>query len=815
MLKAAYTLTFFTGAAGLVYQVVWQRYLAQMLGSDSLAIATVLGVFLGGLSLGYLICGKLTLRVRNVLRVYGVLEGLIGLWALAFPFLFRGVDALTGSWGFVPPWGLAWQGTFCAVLLLGPPTLCMGGTVPMLTRGLTHSLEQATGIHARVYAINTAGAFLGALVGAFALIPRFGLPGTLTIAAAINLLTAAFFLLARTPSNESARTDASLASRPVRAHRKSPSTTDAHARPTAWALYAIAFLGGIYFMTLESLIVRIAKLSLGASSYTFALVVAVFVLSIALGGYWVARRRRISPAALLTNQILICLSLMLLFLTLDKWPYAAHLLRTAFSGSAAAFVVYYVTVFVALFSILVVPVGCMGATLPLAFHGLRREVADVGASAGALLSWNAAGNLIGGLFGGFLVFRWLDNGETFMAALGLAAVTAGLTTVWLPRKQLTKALLLGVGVLSFAFTFPAYNPLRFAVGTFRLRSPVEYSYAGATEFYDGYYENRTVLAYRDEPGGTVAVVQNPSPAMALAKRFPGLMASVLGENAATITLEEQPRSIVVNGKSDSSTFYDRETLKLVAHLPALLGASRDRVLIVGLGTGVTAGEFMLYPDVRTVDVAEISPSVVEFLPFFGEATNRVQDDPRLRILHGDAFRVLRRGETKWNIIASEPSNPWVTGVAAMFSVEFYRLVRERLEEDGLFLQWVQRYATNDEITGITINTLRSEFPYVRVFRTQGTDDLLLASLKPITDWAFERAESLIEGNEKLRDSLAGIGVERAEDLRTKEHPEELQQASKYRSLGLETLDRPLIHYRAGRAFFSGESIDNEGGLLGQ
>ncbi len=150
----------------------------------------------------------------------------------------------------------------------------------------------------------------------------------------------------------------------------------------------------------------------------------------------------------------------------------------------------------------------------------------------------------------------------------------------------------------------------------------------------------------------------------------------------------------------------------------------------------------------------------------------------------------------------------------MFSVEFYRLVRERLEEDGLFLQWVQRYATNEEIAGITINTLRSEFPYVRVFRTQGTDDLLLASMKPITEEAFANAEALIEGNEKLRDSLAGIGVGRAEDLRLKEHPEVLQRATEFHALGLETLDRPRIHYMAGRAFFSGQSIDNEGGLLG-
>jgi len=813
----AYTLTFFTGAAGLVYQVVWQRYLVQLLGSDSLAVAIVLGVFLGGLSLGYLVCGRLTLRVNNVMRTYGVLEGVIGLWALGFPWLFRLTDAITGSWSFAPPWGLAVQGATCAVILMGVPTLCMGGTVPMLTKGLTTTLEQATRVHARVYAINTAGAFLGALVATFVLIYRFGLPGTLRLAAAVNIVAALFFVIVRVPRAEPDDDDTSTshASRCGRGGRgRKRARTDAHLRPAAWTLYAIAFTSGVYFMTLESLMVRITNLSIGASSYTFAMIIAVFVLSIAWGSIRVARRSQIAPQALLNNQICICLSLMGLFLTLDKWPYAAHVLRTAFSGTASAFVLYYTTVFAVLLLVLVIPVGCMGATLPLAFHALRRDVQGVGASAGVLLSFNAAGNLLGALVGGFLIFRWMGNGEVFLIGLVLAALAAGLATVWLPAGQRFKAAALAVVVVAFALSYPAFDPLRFAVGTFRLRSAVEYSYGGADAFYRGYYENRSILAYKDEPGGTFAVVENPSPVVALTKRFPGLVASVLGERAAEIAKEARPRSIVVNGKSDSSTFYDRETLKLVAHLPGLLGQRRERVLIVGLGTGVTAGEFTLYPDVETIDVAEISPSVVEFLPLFEEATFRVQDDPRLKIHLGDAFRVLRRSDAKWNIIASEPSNPWMNGVAAMFSVEFYRLVREHLEDDGIFLQWVQRYATNEAISGITVNTLRSEFPHVRVFRTEGTDDLMLASMAPLGDEAFERAELLLEGNDALRASLASIGISEAAQLREKEHPEVLERAADFRDLGFETLNYPRIHYMAGWAFFSGQSIDNEGGLLG-
>jgi len=242
VVRLVYGLTFLTGAAGLVYQVVWQRYLAQLLGSDSLAVATVLGVFLGGLSLGYLVCGKLTLRVSNVLRAYGILEGLIGLWALAFPYLFKAVEALTGAWSFAPPWGLALEGTLCAVILIGPPTICMGGTVPMLTRGLTRSLDQATRVHARIYAVNTAGAFLGALFAAFVLIHRFGLPGTLRWAALMNLAAALFFVLVRVRVEEPTA-GAAPPPRPTRrGGGKNAARTDAHVQVVHLCPVAVGYL---------------------------------------------------------------------------------------------------------------------------------------------------------------------------------------------------------------------------------------------------------------------------------------------------------------------------------------------------------------------------------------------------------------------------------------------------------------------------------------------------------------------------------------------------------------------------------------------
>jgi spermidine synthase len=265
---------------------------------------------------------------------------------------------------------------------------------------------------------------------------------------------------------------------------------------------------------------------------------------------------------------------------------------------------------------------------------------------------------------------------------------------------------------------------------------------------------------------------------------------------------------MVNGKSDSSTWFDRHTLKLLAHLPGTLIDRRERVMIVGLGTGVTAGEFALYPDVRSIEVAEISPAVAGFLPLFELSTGRVQEDPRLAVHVADAFQVIGRSRTRWDIIVSEPSNPWVNGVDQLFSREFYRLVREHLEPGGLFVQWFQRYATSDTIAGIVVDTVRSEFPHLRLFRAEG-DDLLLASMEPIDVAEFDRATALLQENEALRESLDLIDVHGPDDLRALEHPELLERLSGLSEGKLETLDHPRIHHMSARAHFLGQFLDDE------
>ena len=243
-------------------------------------------------------------------------------------------------------------------------------------------------------------------------------------------------------------------------------------------------------------------------------------------------------------------------------------------------------------------------------------------------------------------------------------------------------------------------------------------------------------------------------------------------------------------------------MRLSAHLPALFGILPERALVIGLGTGVTAGELTLYPENKRIRVVEISPAVSDFLIFFDDATHGLREDPRYEPVTGDAFRVLRRSDERFDVVISEPSNPWVLGVDQLFSREFYALVGERLEEDGIFVQWIQRYATTQEVYDTVVRTLRAEFPYLRAFRGAEHDDLFVASKTPLADERLATVNQLLRDNSELRASLAEIDVLGVDDLLLRE----LRIPETPDGDTLETLDRPRIHHLSGRAFFRRETL---------
>ncbi|HEM46803.1 MAG TPA: hypothetical protein ENO23_07130, partial [Alphaproteobacteria bacterium] len=365
-------LTALTGFSGLVYEIAWQKYLATLLGSHSEASAAVLGLFLGGLSVGYSLFGAVTRRMveraarasrpPKLLLLYGAIELSIGLFVIAFPWLFRLVQALS----FAIPHGPAGIGfaidVLLSALLVGPPAVLMGGTIPILTQALSRSLDDATRFHAFVYAFNTAGAFVGALAAGFFLVPRLGLQAAMVAMGVVNLAAGSTFVLLGWRGRDVAPLIVQLDDAPT-------------PRISGFRSFAtVAALTGFAMMTIQTAVIRLASTAFGSSQFTFSMVVAVFVLSIAIGSFCVSAFSRIPTRVVVVNQWGLAFLFLLLYPLLGDAPYWVHALRTVFRDTDAAFWAFYASGFLGLVAVLGLPVMLSGASLPLLFHHTRREV---------------------------------------------------------------------------------------------------------------------------------------------------------------------------------------------------------------------------------------------------------------------------------------------------------------------------------------------------------------------------------------------------------------------------------------------------------
>ncbi|MBW1684624.1 MAG: hypothetical protein JRS35_06110, partial [Deltaproteobacteria bacterium] len=667
MIRAlALFLTVLTGFSGLVYEVTWQKYLATLLGSHSEATAAVLGIFLGGLALGYGIFGRVTHRVvaraeaagrlPRLLLLYGVLEAGIGLYVLAFPWFFRGIQALSlsmphgaGGLGFVID-------VLLAVVLIGPASVLMGGTIPILTQSLARSLADATRFHAFVYAFNTAGAFAGALAAGFYLVPRLGLESVMFAMGMINLFAGSVFMLL----GARGRAVVSLA-------QEAPPTPEGgearkgKARIEGFGTYVtVALLTGFAMMTIQTTVIRLGVLSFGSSQFTFSMVVAVFVLSIALGSFVVSSLRRIPKIIVVLNQWGLALLFLLLYSSLPDSGYWVYLVRILFRETNAGFLGYYIVGFLGVLIVIGPPVMLSGAALPLLFDHMRREVSHLGDLAGTLYSWNTVGSLLGALLGGYALFFWLDLHQVYRIAIATLLVAAVMLSarVYSLRRVPVAAVL--IALLAAVALLPEWNPEHLYAGLFRRRTAGPEAYVGAEKLigpHGGKFAP-TMLFHTDDPIASVVVRQFESPGT------------------------PRMRNIITDGKSDGDTLSDYKTTGLLAVLPAMLAEKAERAFVIGWGTGITAGELASFESMQQVDVAEISPGVLEAAPFFDFINLSASTNHKVRTIQSDAYRALRRSEGTYDVIASEPSHVWAAGVEMLFSREFLEAARSKLSPGG-------------------------------------------------------------------------------------------------------------------------------------
>jgi spermidine synthase len=766
------SLFFFSGMTALVYEVVWAKFLSQMFGSTIYAQTVVLAVFMGGLALGNRIFGGWSDRLRQPVRTYGFLEIAIGIYAFAYPTLDRLTDHVFVVLGtpVVEHAGLllALKGGLSVALLLGP-TLLMGGTLPLLVAWLQQSYADAGRRSARFYSVNSLGAVLGAALAGFCLVQNFGMVMTLQITASVNVIVGALaILISRKISREEH-------DRPTSVPVPEPETAAGTASDTLRRAGVLVALTGAVSMGLELLASRSLALIFGSSLQSFAVVLISFILGIGLGSAWIASPRRREKPDERTIVLLLCIAAVwvtLLVFNIEQWVNFYRIARTGLGRTPVGYVYHeLLTVGMALV-ILGLPAAWIGAVLPLMMRAASHQDAPLGAKVGALLTWNTIGAVIGTLVTGFVLMPWVGLRNAFgvlALILALVALFIALRRGWFAGAAGATGICLLTGCL-FIFGSEGWRNVM-SSGVFRIWE---------TKYDPGFMalrkEHFKIPFYEDGPDATVSVEQ-----------VDGIIAP------AQLGLR-------INGKPDAGTQLDLCTQLLVAHLPMLANPGAKDVFCLGLASGMTAGALLAYP-VNRIDIAENCDAVVHASRLFEDWNHHVLDDPRTHLWHEDARTVLKLRPQLYDVIISEPSNPWFVGIGSVFSREYFELAASRLKPDGIMAQWFHVYEVNDDIERLVLRTFGSVFPYVEVWDAGAGDIVLLGSNQP---WrtgpeVFRQGFAI----DRVRTDMWMIDIQSPEALMARQLASQQTGFAIAGSGPIQSDLFPVLEYAAPRAFYIG------------
>ena len=758
---------FASGAAGLMYEVVWSKQLSYVLGSSLHAVATVVTAFLCGLALGARFLGVPLARRGRGGRVYAVLElGVAALGIASLPML-RGIEPLVGQLyrglgGEGPAFACARFAVLFAVLI--PPAALMGATLPVLVGYVERHLVGPA--LARLYALNTFGAVAGSIVSGFILLPNVGLVATTWIAAGLNTLVAAVAWRA----SRSTRPGAAAADAPV----VGPVVTPVGALSGAPRhVFAILFaLSGFAALAFQIAWVRLFSLVLGSSVYSFSAVLGVYLLGLALGSSVVASfmRRGVSLTGFARLQLALAAVCAIELNLFAQLPDAMYDLAARSGANWSALFIGEVMLVAGL---LIVPCALLGAVFPVATRLLQRE--DGGHAAGFAYAVNTMGTIAGSLAAGFVMIPAWGVQGTHLAALVLSAAI-GLTAVVLARGRRESTgtdLAIALGALAvigvFATIAPRWDPALMNSGAYRPTQATTLAQTaqitpGAGKTVWRATRDERVLYYREGLNGSVLV----------------------GTDA-----EGKARWLRVGGKIDASTA-DMETQVLLGLIPAALADSGARTLVVGLGSGATAAA-ALAGGAGPTEVVELEPAVVEASRFFHEPGQNPLDDPRVKLVVGDARAHLEHSRGSYGLIISEPSNPWIAGVNNLFTVDFYQRVKSRLAPDGVFCQWMQLYELSPETFSILVASFLEVFPEGHVFAVWRAVDVLLIAAPDSRSLSLDRLSS-----PDARRMLARAGISSPEAIAAYYAGPFAQIKPVARGAVLNRDDRPIVEYRAPR-----------------
>jgi spermidine synthase len=721
-----------SGFTGLIYESIWSHYLKLLLGHAAYAQSLVLAIFMGGMALGSWLIARRSFRIRRLLLAYVAVEGVIGVLGLVFHPAF--IAAYDFSFATAIPalpspfWIHAYKWTLGSLIIF-PQSVLLGMTFPLISGGIIRRWPARPGeTLATLYFTNSLGAAIGVLVSGFVLVGAVGLPGTIRTAGILNIaLALAVWAAVRRQAEPAPEPPA--APGPRGGLVGSPGVT----RWNHWLL-AAAFLSGTASFMYELGWIRMLSLVLGSSTHSFELMLSAFIFGLAFGGLYV--RRRIEH---LENPLTYVACVMVAMGTLAALTLPAYNLTFDFMawflGAYARTLNGYLgfnLLSQLIAALIMIPATfCAGMTLPL----LTRELLRRGAGERAIGTIYAA-NTLGAIGGVLLTIHVLMpligvkgvilGGASIHIAVGLSRLLAARPY---PKPALRVAMALGlvvVGVVAFAIKL---DPLKMTSGVYR---------TGSATLPQG----ATVAYLKDGKTATISLIKK--------------------DGTVTIATNGKPDAGIQMGPGEPTV--DESTMVLAAAIPLSMQPHPARVANIGFGSGLTTHTLLTSERVQRLDSIEIEPFMVEAArEGFNARIHNVFEDPRSHIVYEDAKTFFASSREPYDLIVSEPSNPWVSGVATLFSDEFYGRITHYLAPNGYFVQWMQVYETDMSVLASVIKALAPHFGAYALYNVDDLDVLIIATNGP----ALRAPDDRLLQSPSLRAELDRIGVSSVADFQSR------------------------------------------------
>jgi spermidine synthase len=716
-----------SGAAALIYEIVWFQLLSLVIGSSAVSMGVLLGTFMGGMCIGSLLLSKYISRAEHPLRVYAMIEGAIGALGLLVLWGMPIVGGLYFKIAVHGMNGIFLRGVICALCLL-PPTILMGATLPAIARWVENTPEGVSWL-GFFYGGNIAGAVFGSLLAGFYLLRVHDMAIATYVAVAIDLaVMAASFALARvtayTPPIDDMAVDPDAPPAP-------------RIRPGTWPVYATIALSGATALAAEAVWTRMLSLLLGATTYTFSLILAAFLAGLGIGSSIGAAASRTTkrPQLLLG----LCQALLAAAIAwaaksstdyLPYWPLSPNL-------SASPTFTFQVDFVRCLWVVL--PAAILwGASFPLALAAVGRGEKDSGRMVGTVYAANTIGGIVGALIGSLLIIAWLGTQNAERILIVTASLSAVIAIVaqyaeggkrLVVRKQ--QVMMAGAALLLMAYALP-------------FAKPVPPLLVGYGRWFATRLENANDFIYVGE-GVTASVAVSQ------------LASGVLNyHNAGKVQASSEPQ--------------DMRLQRMLGHLTTLIPPKADNVLVIGCGAGVTAGAVSIEPRLKSETIAEIEPLVPKVVSkYFGAHNFNVVTNPKVHIQIDDARHFILTTDQKFDAVTSDPLDPWVKGAATLYTEEFFDVVKDHLNDGGVVTLFVQLYETGIPGVKSEVATFMKAFPNGVVFGNTsngGGYDLVLVGQKGTMRIDVDAIEAKLASPEyaQVAQSLHEIGFNNATDL---------------------------------------------------